>query len=104
MISPGPEGLRTRGFGQVGCVYTAQGLEYDFAGVILGEDLVARGGRLITEREPNVDPNLKESTDDELDRIIRNIYKVLPTRGLKGAVIYSCDDRTQSFLRALIPQ
>ena len=43
------------GFDQVGCVYTAQGFEYDWSGVIIGPDLVARHGRMITVREANKD-------------------------------------------------
>jgi uncharacterized protein len=48
------------GFGQVGCVYTAQGFEYDWSGVIIGPDLVWRGGRWITDRTASKDPGLQE--------------------------------------------
>jgi DUF2075 family protein len=41
------------GFDQVGCVYTAQGFEYDWSGVIIGPDLVARHGRTVTVRDAN---------------------------------------------------
>ncbi|WP_255545553.1 DUF2075 domain-containing protein [Micromonospora tarensis] len=44
------------GFGQVGCVYTAQGFEYDWSGVIIGPDLVARDGQLVTRREESKTP------------------------------------------------
>src|SRR5690606_28528396 len=47
------------GFGQVGCVYTAQGFEYDWNGVILGPDLTVRDGRLVTVRDANKDPAFK---------------------------------------------
>ena len=40
------------GFDQVGCVYTAQGFEYDYSGVILGPDLVWRDDRWVAVREP----------------------------------------------------
>ena len=50
------------GFGQVGCVYTAQGFEYDYAGVILGPDLVWRDGRWVSVREANRDPDFKNRT------------------------------------------
>jgi uncharacterized protein len=72
------------GFGQVGCVYTAQGFEYEWSGVIIGPDLVARNGRLMTRRSESRDPELKRrnaADDDEADRLIRNTYKVLLTRG-----------------------
>jgi len=48
------------GFGQVGCVYTAQGFEYDWSGVIIGPDLVVRHGRAITVRQANKDPEFKK--------------------------------------------
>jgi len=92
------------GFDQVGFVYTAQGFEYDWSGVIIGPDLVARHGRTITVREANKDPESKKRsvTDLQYDRHIRNIYKVLLTRGMVGTVIYATDPQTQEFLAELI--
>ncbi len=92
------------GFGQVGCVYTAQGFEYDWNGVILGPDLVYRGGKLVTRREESHDPALKPSTvtDEEAAGLIRNTYKVLLTRGMAGTLIYSVDAETQAFLSRLL--
>lgn len=90
------------GFGQVGCVYTAQGFEYDWNGVIIGPDLVYRGGRLVTVKGASTDPALlnRSVSDDQADRLIRNTYKVLLTRGMMGTVIYSTDAQTQRFLAA----
>ncbi|ASW55211.1 DUF2075 domain-containing protein [Plantactinospora sp. KBS50] len=93
------------GFGQVGCVYTAQGFEYDWSGVILGPDLVARDGRLVTRREESKDPELRgrgRVGDDDADRLIRNTYKVLLTRGMRGTVIHSTDPETREFLAGLV--
>jgi hypothetical protein len=92
------------GFDQVGCVYTAQGFEYDWSGVIIGPDLVARQGRTITVREANKDPEFRKRsvTDLQYERHIRNIYKVLLTRGMAGTVIYAVDPQTQEFLAELI--
>jgi hypothetical protein len=90
------------GFGQVGCVYTAQGFEYDWNGVILGPDLVWRDDRWVTRREFNKDPDfrsLTKVTEQEFDRLIRNVYKVLLTRGMIGTLIYSIDPETQEHLR-----
>ena len=47
------------GFDQVGCVYTAQGFEYDWNGVILGPDLVWRTDRWVSRREFNWDPDFR---------------------------------------------
>ncbi|MBG0821153.1 DUF2075 domain-containing protein [Planomonospora sp. ID91781] len=94
------------GFGQVGCVYTAQGFEYDWSGVIIGPDLVARDGSLITVRSENRDPafrSRKAVSDADFDKLVRNVYKVLLTRGMRGTVIYARDQATRDFLARLIP-
>ncbi|EXU68053.1 ATP-binding protein [Streptomyces sp. PRh5] len=91
------------GFGQVGCVYTAQGFEYDWSGVILGPDLVWRDGRWVVDRTESKDPVFKKSTpDDVVAGLIRNTYKVLLTRGMVGTVIYSTDAETRAKLRELV--
>jgi hypothetical protein len=94
------------GFGQVGCVYTAQGFEYDYAGVIVGPDLVWRDDRWVSVRAANRDPDFKNRTrveDADFDRLVRNVYKVLLTRGMRGVTIHSTDRQTQDFLRAVAP-
>lgn len=93
------------GFGQVGCIYTAQGFEYDHAGVIIGPDLVWREGRWVTIREANRDPDFKSRAkvpDEDFDRLVRNVYKVLLTRGMRSVHIYSTDPQTRNFLRSLV--
>ncbi|MFJ8309576.1 MULTISPECIES: DNA/RNA helicase domain-containing protein [unclassified Streptomyces] len=96
------------GFNQVGCVYTAQGFEYDWSGVIIGPDLVRRGEAWVTDRDASRDPALKKrngkdaTSDKDIDRLIRNTYKVLLTRGMVGTVIYSTDPETRAELRALL--
>ncbi|MGW6057532.1 DNA/RNA helicase domain-containing protein [Streptomyces sp. NPDC055189] len=91
------------GFGQVGCVYTAQGFEYDWSGVIIGPDLVWRGDHWVTDRTASKDPAFKKTTSDaDMDQLIRNTYKVLLTRGMVGTVIYSTDTETREKLRELV--
>jgi len=92
------------GFEQVGCIYTAQGFEYDWSGVIIGPDLTARDGRTATVRQANKDPEFRKRsvTNEQYDQHIRNIYKVLLTRGMIGTVIYAVDPRTQELLAELI--
>jgi hypothetical protein len=55
-------------------------------------------------REANKDPEFKKRsvTDLQYERHIRNIYKVLLTRGMAGTVIYAVDSQTQEFLAELI--
>ncbi|MFI2284156.1 DUF2075 domain-containing protein [Nocardia beijingensis] len=91
-----------RGFEQVGCIYTAQGFEYDWAGVILGPDIVYNGEYLVVRRKSKVaalNGTKSAPTPDAIfDRMVCNTYKVLLTRGLKGVVIYSVDPATQEFI------
>jgi hypothetical protein len=92
------------GFGQVGCIYTAQGFEYDWNGVIFGPDLVWRADRWIAVRSASRDPAFRsvgKVSDDEFDRLIRNVYKVLMTRGMIGTLLFSTDRETNEFLRTL---
>jgi uncharacterized protein len=92
------------GFDQVGCVYTAQGFEYDYAGVIIGPDLVWRDNGWVMIRSANKDPdfrNRKTVDDVQADRLIRNVYKVLLTRGMRGVAIHSVDRQTNDRLREL---
>ncbi|MEO6145192.1 MAG: DUF2075 domain-containing protein [Dermatophilaceae bacterium] len=93
------------GFDQVGCVYTAQGFEYDYAGVIIGPDLVWRAGRWAMVRSANKDPDFRNRIkvdDSQADRLIRNVYKVLLTRGMRGVAIHSVDPQTNARLGALV--
>lgn len=56
-------------------MYTAQGFEYDWSGVIIGPDLVVRNGKLVTRRSESRDPELmkkKAVSDDLPDHLIRN--------------------------------
>lgn len=79
------------GFGQVGCTYTAQGFEYDWNGVIFGPDLVWRGDRWVAARSSSKDPAFRSTSkvsDEEFDRLVRNVYKVLMTRGMIGTLVY----------------
>ena len=93
------------GFGQVGCVYTAQGFEYDWNGVIFGPDLVWRADRWVSRREFNKDPDFRSAktvSDATFDRLVRHVYKVLLTRALTGTILYSTDAETQAMLRQVV--
>ena len=96
---------------EVGCIHTCQGLEVDYIGVIIGPDLVARGGKLITQpdKRSKMDKSLSGyksllKTDPveargRADRIIRNTYRTLLTRGLKGCHVFCTDPETQAYFR-----
>jgi hypothetical protein len=90
-----------RGFGQVGCIYTAQGFEYDWSGVIFGDDFVRRNDRWVANRERSFDGPVKKASPEEFPALVRNTYKVLLTRGMKATAVYSTDAETQRFLESM---
>lgn len=69
-------GDRPRGFGQIGCIYTAQGFEYDWNGVIFGTDLVWREDRWVAQPKASKDPALRGLSAAAADPLLRNVYKV----------------------------
>jgi DUF2075 family protein len=97
--------VTTRAAVKLGCVYTAQGFEYEWNGALLGPDLVWRNDRWVAVHTANCDPdfkNTKQVSGAEFDVLVRNFYKVLLIRGSRGVYLYSTDPETQQFLDALI--
>ena len=88
------------GIDQVGCVYTAQGFEFDYVGVIVGPDLVYRpmDGGWVGQREESRDRIVSRGvTNDEFTRYVKSTYRVLLTRGLRGCYVYFTDTPTRDF-------
>jgi uncharacterized protein len=88
------------GLNQVGCVYTAQGFEYDYAGVIFGRDLVWRARKgWIGQPEYSHDTIVKRAGKDLalFTDLVKNTYRVLLTRGLRGCYVYFEDEQTRDF-------
>jgi hypothetical protein len=89
-----PEGVK-----QVGCIYTAQGFEFDVIGVIVGPDLyVNQIGKLAVNRNAIADPVLRRSGEG-IDDYVRNIYRVLMSRGMKGCYVYFCNKDVEKHFR-----
>lgn len=96
---------------QIGCIHTVQGLEMDYVGVIIGPDLVVRKGRVVSQTHERARTDrslhgykgaLKESPDEataRADRIIKNTYRTLMSRGMKGCFIYCTDPETREYFR-----
>ncbi len=89
------------GINQVGCVYTAQGFEFDYIGVIVGKDLVYNFDKQKWEghKENSSDSVVKRSKDKFTD-LVKNTYRVLLTRGMKGCYVYFMDKDTERFFRS----
>jgi len=90
-----------KGFDQIGCVYTAQGFEYDWNGVIFGPDLVWRSGRWVADLAGSRDPAMRGVSSNQFEILVKNTYKVLLTRGLVGTIFFSVDLETQEHLKHL---
>ncbi|UOZ08780.1 DNA/RNA helicase domain-containing protein [Amycolatopsis sp. WQ 127309] len=91
----------TRGFGQVGCIYTAQGFEYDWSGVIFGPDFVRRGDEWVADKKGSADTQVRKAATEQFAVLTAQAYKVLLTRGMRGACLYSVDPETQRFLEEM---
>lgn len=88
---------------EAGCIHTAQGLEFDYVGVIIGDDIRYEDGKVITDytKRAKTDQSLKgiktmakenpERAQELADQIIRNTYRTLMTRGQKGCYVYCTD-------------
>ena len=90
-----------KGFDQIGCVYTVQGFEYDWNGVIFGPDLVWRKDKWVAIPNGTQDPAMRGVELSNFERLIKNTYKVLLTRGLVGTYLFSVDEETQNHLISL---
>jgi DUF2075 family protein len=85
----------------VGCVYTAQGFEFDYVGIIFGRDLVYRPGPgWVGQPEESKDRIVarKNVSRDAFTDYVRNIYRVLLTRGLRGCYVHFLDPQTRDFV------
>ncbi len=93
----------SNGLDQVGCVYTAQGFEFDYVGVIFGADLVYDfdAGDWAGQRERSRDHTVKRS-GDRFTEFVKNTYRVLLSRGLKGCYVYFVDRDAERFVKSRI--
>jgi DUF2075 family protein len=91
------------GIDQVGCVYTAQGFEFDYAGVIVGRDLVYRFATQDWQAQSEFcHDSVVRRSKDKLAELLKNTYRVLLTRGLKGCYVFFEDKETRDYFRSRI--
>ena len=96
---------------EAGCIHTSQGLEFDYVGVIIGDDMRYENGKVVTDftKRAKTDQSLKgiktmykENPEKALkiaDEIIKNTYRTLMTRGMKGCYIYCVDKELANYMR-----
>lgn len=97
---------------EAGCIHTTQGLEFDYVGVIIGDDMRYENGHVVTDftKRARTDQSLKgikkmfrENPERALklaDEIIKNTYRTLLTRGMKGCYIYCTDPGLREYIRS----
>ena len=100
---------------EVGCIHTCQGLEFDYVGVIIGDDLRYKNNHIVTDykKRAKTDQSLKginkiakedgnEEAEKIADTIIKNTYKTLMTRGMKGCYVYCTNKELEEYLKEKI--
>ena len=99
---------------EAGCIHTSQGLEFDYVGVIIGDDMRYENGMVVTDftKRARTDQSLKgikklykenpELANKEADEIIKNTYRTLMTRGMKGCYVYCTDQRLAAYLKTCL--
>ncbi len=94
--------LNEDSFEQVGCIHSTQGLEFEYVGVIIGLDMRYENGHVITDRTKRAksDATIKGLKGNEQlgDKIIRDTYKTLLSRGQKGCFIYCEDEKLGKYI------
>ena len=97
---------------EVGCIHTCQGLEFDYVGVIIGDDLRYENNHIITDytKRAKTDQSLKginkiakedgyEEAEKIADTIIKNTYRTLMTRGMKGCYVYCTNKDLEEYFK-----
>ncbi|RCW57324.1 DUF2075 domain-containing protein [Halanaerobium sp. ST460_2HS_T2] len=99
---------------QAGCIHTSQGLEFDYVGVIIGEDMRYEDGKIVTDynQRATYDSSIRglkkmaksnpKKADKIADEIIKNTYRTLMTRGMKGCYIYCVDKNLQKYFKKMM--
>lgn len=103
--------LKPESVNEVGCIHTCQGLEVDYVGVIVGSDFMVRNNKVVTDpsKRAKTDSSIKgyktlsktdpEGTNERVDKIIKNTYRTLMTRGMKGCYVYFVDKETERYFK-----
>ena len=96
---------------EAGCIHTTQGLEFDYVGVIMGDDIRYEDGHVVTDftKRASTDQSIKglkkmykenpDEANERADEIIKNTYRTLMTRGMKGCYIYCTDPGMREYIR-----
>ncbi|WP_442587464.1 DNA/RNA helicase domain-containing protein [Pedobacter sp. AW31-3R] len=96
---------------EIGCIHTCQGLEVDYIGVIVGKDLRLVDGKVLTHPGSRAKSDKSifgykkrmiekpEETKALVRSIIKNTYRTLMTRGMKGCYVYFEDEELREYFK-----
>lgn len=99
---------------EIGCIHTSQGLEFDYVGVIIGRDMIYKDEKIVTDftKRARTDQSLKGikkmyrenplEAEKVADEIIKNTYRTLMTRGMKGCYVYCEDEGLRNYFKERI--
>ena len=88
---------------EVGSIYTIQGFDLNYCGVIIGPSFKYRNGKVIVDPTATQNDKTNIKNDPKMSkRLIRNGLNVLMTRGVKGLYIYACDDALRAELLKMV--
>ena len=90
------------GFDEVGCIYSAQGFEFDYCGIIIGDDLVWRDGVWVAQKTASQDSAVKKTKPEALPSLLAHTYRVLLSRAMKGTYVYFTDEETRKHFQGLL--
>ena len=90
---------------EVGCIHTTQGYDINYAGIIIGNELTYRNGKIEVLADNYYDVNGKKTIKDSevLKNYVLNIYKTIMTRGIRGTYIYVCDKALRDYFKNFVP-
>lgn len=100
--------INPRSFEEVGCIHTAQGLEFDYVGVLIGKDLTydKSSGRIVTNKSAistdDKSSGIRGASEEDARRLILNTYKTLLTRGQKGCYVYCEDEALREYFKKML--
>lgn len=92
---------------EIGCVYTSQGYDLNYAGVILGPDIYYDVDKQVIDIDISKHAkkdmvSSKGESEDIIKQRILNQYLVLLTRGIFGTYIYATDKNLREYLNKCI--
>lgn len=106
--------IKEESINEIGCIHTCQGLELDYVGVIIGPDFKIQNGEAVTDAYERSSNNRSifgikkmmtekpQEANELAETIIKNTYRTLMSRGMKGCYVYCTDQETEEYFRKLV--